>query len=77
MVRALSDKRFLSYERFHEEVIYRKCQFAFSWGFFVFFVFELCGFMGQKTVLHLLEVVRALSDKWFPSYERFGEEVIF
>ena len=33
--------------------------------------------MGQKTILHHLEVVRALSDKWFPSYERFCEEVIF
>ena len=41
MVRALSDKRFPSYERFCEEVIFRKCEFAFSWGFFSFFVFEL------------------------------------
>ena len=77
VVRALSDKRFPSYERFCEEVIFQKCEFAFSWGFFVFFVFELCGIMGQKTILHHLEVVRALSDKWFPSYERFCEEVIF
>ena len=37
VVRALSDKRFPSYERFREEVIFRKCEFAFSWGFFVFF----------------------------------------
>ena len=77
MVRALSDKRFPSYERFCEEVIFRKCEFAFSWGFLSFFVFGPCRIMGQKTILHHLEVVRALSDKRFPSYERFGEEVIF
>ena len=45
--------------------------------FLCFFVFELCGIMGQKTILHHLEVVRALSDKRFPSYEHFREEVIF
>ena len=41
VVRALSDKRFPSYERFCEEVIFQKCEFAFSWVFFSFFVFEL------------------------------------
>ena len=41
MVRALSDKRFPSYERFREEVIFRKCEFAFSGFFFSFFGFEL------------------------------------
>ena len=29
------------YERFREEVIFRKCEFAFSWIFLGYFVFEL------------------------------------
>ena len=41
VVRALSDQRFPSYERFREEVIFRKCKFAFSWIFWGYFVFEL------------------------------------
>ena len=41
MVRALSDKQFLSNERFCEEVIIQKCELAFLWVFFSFFVFEL------------------------------------
>ena len=41
VVRALSDQRFPSYERFREEVIFRKCEFAFSWIFLGYFVFEL------------------------------------
>ena len=41
VVRALSDKRFPSYECFCEEVIFRKCEFAFLSGFLSFFVFEL------------------------------------
>ena len=41
VVRALSDQRFPSYERFREEVIFQKCEFAFSWIFLGYFVFEL------------------------------------
>ena len=41
MVRALSDQRFPSYERFREEVIFRKCEFSFSRIFLGYFVFEL------------------------------------
>ena len=41
VVRALSDQRFPSYERFREEVIFRKCEFPFSWIFLGYFVFEL------------------------------------
>ena len=41
VVRALSDQWFWSYERFREEVIFRKCEFAFSWIFLGYFVFEL------------------------------------
>ena len=42
VVRALSDQRFPSYERFCEEVIFQKCEFAFLWlFFFCYFVFEL------------------------------------
>ena len=41
VVRTLSDQRFLSYERFCEKVIFRKWEFAFSWIFLGYFVFEL------------------------------------
>ena len=37
----LSDQWFPSYEHFREEVIFRKCEFAFSWIFLGYFVFEL------------------------------------
>ena len=53
VVRALSDQRFPSYERFCEEVIFQKCEFAFSWGFLGFFVFDMLaktveyGFLGS------------------------------
>ena len=41
VVRALSDQQFPSYERFCEEVIFQKCEFAFLWILLGYFVFEV------------------------------------
>ena len=80
VVRALSDQRFLSYERFREKVTFQKREFAFSCFF--------CAFLWSRILLKLLLGVfviilnilvktRALLSRRFPSYERFREEVIF
>ena len=59
VVRALSDQRFLSYERFREKVTFQKREFAFSWFFLCFSV-----------VSHLTEI--AHGSIWDNS-EHFGE----
>ena len=59
VVRALSDQRFLSYEHFREEIIFRKCEFAFS-----------CFFLCFSVVAHLTEITPgSICD----NSEQFGE----
>ena len=74
VVRALSDQRFLSYERFREKVTFQKREFAFSCFF--------CAFLWSRILLKLLLGVfviilnilvktRALLSRRFPSGEFF------
>ena len=74
VVRALSDQRFSSYERFREKVTFQKCEFAFSCFF--------CAFLWSRILLKLLLGVfviilnilvktRALLSRRFPSGEFF------
>ena len=74
VVRALSDQRFLSYERFCEKVTFQKREFAFSCFF--------CAFLWSRILLKLLLGVfviilnilvktRALLSRRFPSDEFF------
>ena len=55
VVSALSDQWFPSYERFCEEVIFRKCEFAFSWIFLGYFVFELLPETAEYDALNVIE----------------------